>query len=255
MGSRNHGEVRLLERAPGRKARRGENLTLVLGHRGAAAAHRENTLEAFAAARASGAHGVELDVRRSADGVLVVHHDATLPDGRTLAAVPAAELPPWLPTVEAAFEECRGLVVDAEVKNLPTEPGYDPDEAAARGTAALVVRMGMAGSAFVSAFTMASIDAAREAQPTVATGWLTLAGYDQRDALALAAGRGHAALQPRHEAVTADLVAAVHAAGLAVHAWTVDDPDRIRAMAAAGVDVLITNVPDVAVAVLAGYPA
>ncbi len=78
MGSRNHGEVRLLERAPGRKGRHGENLTLVLAHRGAAAAHRQNTLEAFAAARASGADGVELDVRRSADGVLVCLHDADL---------------------------------------------------------------------------------------------------------------------------------------------------------------------------------
>ena len=237
---------------PGRKGRDGENLTLVLAHRGVATAHRENTVAAFAAARASGADGVELDVRRSADGVLVVHHDATLPDGRALAGVPAAELPSWLPTLEEAFEECRGLVVDAEVKNLPTEAGFDPTEAAARGTAALVVRMGMATSAFVSAFTVASIDAAREAEPTVATGWLTLAGYDQADALALAAGRGHRALLPRHEAVAPDLVAAVHAAGLAVPAWTVDDPDRIRAMAAAGVDAVITNVPDVAVAVLAG---
>src|SRR5438045_594778 len=48
---------------------------LVLGHRGASAAARENTLAAFTRAREMGADGVELDVRRTADGVLVVHHD------------------------------------------------------------------------------------------------------------------------------------------------------------------------------------
>ena len=225
-------------------------MTLVLAHRGASVTCRENTLEAFAAARRLGAHGVELDVRRSADGVLVVHHDAILADGRPVAAVPAAELPSYVPSLEAALEECRGLMVDVEVKNLPTEPGFDPDEAAAKGAAGLLVRMGMARHGYVTGFSMASIDAAREEEPDVATGWLTLAGYDQFDALALAAGRGHAALQPRHEAVTPDLVAAVHSRGLTVHAWTVDDPDRVRAMAAAGVDAVITNVPDVALAAL-----
>lgn len=225
-------------------------MTAVLAHRGATAGCRENTLEAFAAARALGADGVELDVRRSADGVLVVHHDATLPDGRAVAGVPAAELPPWVPTLEAALEECRGLVVDAEIKNLPTEPGFDPGEAVARAAATLVVRAAVAAASFVSAFSMASIDAARAAEPRVATGWLTLASYDHLDALHEAARRGHTALVPRHEAVTADLVAAAHARGLTVHAWTVDDPGRIRAMAAAGVDAVITNAPDLAIAVL-----
>lgn len=222
----------------------------VLAHRGMSARYRENTLEAFAAARAVGADGVELDVRRSADGVLVVHHDPLLPDGRALAAVPTSELPPEVPTLEDALEVCRGMVVDAEIKNLVTEPGFDPEETAAQETATLLVRLGMAGSAFVSAFAIASVDAARAAEPSVPTGWLTLASYDQLDALALAAARGHAALQPRHEAVTSDLVAAARAKGLQIHTWTVDDPERIRYVADCGVDIVITNVPDVALEAL-----
>ena len=47
----------------------------MLGHRGASAVAPENTVAAFARARELGADGVELDVRRSADGVLIVHHD------------------------------------------------------------------------------------------------------------------------------------------------------------------------------------
>jgi glycerophosphoryl diester phosphodiesterase len=222
----------------------------ILAHRGAWGASRENTLEAFRHARALGAHGVELDVRRTSDGVLVVHHDPVLPDGRVLAAVAHAELPGWVPTLEAALAECAGLLVDVEVKNLPTEPGFDPDEAAAAGTAALARRLGVAAQVVVSSFSLLSVDAARAAGAGVSTGWLTLAGYDQLDALTLAADHGHDALQPRHEAVTPELVAAAHARGMQVHAWTVDDPDRVRFLAGAGVDVIITNVPDVALRAL-----
>ncbi len=222
----------------------------ILAHRGASARCRENTLEAFRAARSLGADGVELDVRRSADGVLVVHHDAALPDGSLLASVPAADLPHWVPTLHAALEECAGMTVDAEIKNLPTEPDFDTEEGAAVAAAALMTRLGVGDRAVISSFSMASIDAARAAEPAVATAWLTPAAFDQLDALDFAAGRGHSALQPRHEAVTPELVAAVHQRGLAIHAWTVDDPDRIRWLADAGVDAVITNVPDVALVAL-----
>ena len=54
----------------------------VIAHRGASKAEAENTLAAFRRAGAMGADAVELDVRRTRDGVLVVHHDPHLPDGR-----------------------------------------------------------------------------------------------------------------------------------------------------------------------------
>ena len=225
-------------------------MTLVLAHRGATAAARENTLAAFAAAREVGADGVELDVRRSADGVLVVHHDPALADGRLIAALPAAELPGHVPTLEAALHACTGMTVDAEVKNLPNEPGFDPGEATAAGVVELVRRTGRAGDVAVSSFSLPTVDAARAAGGGVATAWLTLVGYDQLEALALAAEHGHDALHPWHEAVTPELVAAVHDRGLALHAWTVDDPDRILALAEAGVDAVITNRPDLALRVL-----
>ncbi|MGB5167779.1 MAG: glycerophosphodiester phosphodiesterase, partial [Acidimicrobiia bacterium] len=48
---------------------------LIYGHRGASAHVRANTVEAYALAIDLGADGVELDVRPSRDGVLVIHHD------------------------------------------------------------------------------------------------------------------------------------------------------------------------------------
>lgn len=56
--------------------------TPIIVHRGASKVAPENTLEAYAAAMDRGADGVEVDVRRSADGVLYIHHDEEL--GRTI---------------------------------------------------------------------------------------------------------------------------------------------------------------------------
>ena len=64
--------------------------------------------------------------------------------------------------------------------------------------------------------------------------------------------RGHRAVNPWDPFVDEALVARAHAAGLEVNIWTVDDPERIAALAALGVDGVITNVPDVARTVLAG---
>jgi glycerophosphoryl diester phosphodiesterase len=103
----------------------------------------------------------------------------------------------------------------------------------------------------VSSFDLAAIDAAVAAEPAVRTAWLTPRWFDQADALAAMSGRGHRAIHPHFDAVTADLVASAHRAGLGVTAWTVDDPERIRQLARYGVDGIITNVPDLARAALA----
>ena len=74
-------------------------------------------------------------------------------------------------------------------------------------------------------------------------------------ALAVAVDHGCAALHPFVNTVDADLVAAAHGLGLAVNTWTCDDPRRIVELAAMGVDGIVTNVPDMAVAALAGREA
>ena len=88
-----------------------------LAHRGlhAPGGPGENTLEAFAAARDAG-YAVELDVRMSADGVPVVHHDAHLADGRALATLPADALPTHVPLLAAALDVLRRVPVMVEVK-------------------------------------------------------------------------------------------------------------------------------------------
>jgi glycerophosphoryl diester phosphodiesterase len=209
----------------------------VLGHRGTPIHAHENTIAAFLAARDAGADGVELDVRAGPDGRLLIHHDP-LPD----------PVPEWVPTLEEALDACRGMRVNVEVKNLPTEPDWDPSEVVARAAARLAHDRG--DDVIVSAFTLTTIDAARGAEPRVPTGWLTPAGYDQLAAVATVAERGHAALHPYETAVTQEVVDAAHAAGLEVITWTVDDPARMLELASMGVDTIITNRPDLAVRTL-----
>jgi glycerophosphoryl diester phosphodiesterase len=104
----------------------------------------------------------------------------------------------------------------------------------------------------VSSFDLATIDAAIAYAPELASGFLVHRSDLQMSAL-VAHGHGHEWLHPDRASVMEDPARAVTLArqqNLRVDVWTVDDPDEIRVLAAAGVDAIITNVPDVALAAL-----
>ena len=216
----------------------------VWAHRGASASERENTVAAFAAAVAVGADGIELDVRRTADGRPAIHHDPHLPDGRPIAALTAAELPSDVPLLDAALDACGDLVVNIEIKEPPE---------LAEIVVAEVRNRGIAGRVVVSCFDLATIDRVRGLDAGIPTGYLALAGRDPAAAERLVAtcvDGGHTALHPWHPAVDEHLVTAAHAAGVDVHTWTVDEPARITELADLGVDAVVTNVPDLALRTL-----
>jgi len=221
---------------------------LVFGHRGASAVAPENTLAAFARARDLGADGVELDVRRTADDVLVVHHDAGVDGFGVIVDAPFARLRAaraTIPTLAEALDACRGLLVNAEIKCLPWEPDADTDGRVARATVDAIVAAGT--NAVISSFDLGAVDRVRSFGAGIETGWLTH-GQEVAGAARTAAEHGHEWLNPDFRialAAGAAGVAAAHAAGVRVSVWTVDDPDDARALAAAGVDTIITNAPDV----------
>jgi glycerophosphoryl diester phosphodiesterase len=215
-------------------------VTRIFAHRGASAAERENTVAAFAAAVRMGVDGIELDVRRTADGAPAVHHDEALPDGRLVAAVRAADLPAHVPLLDAALDACGDLVVNIEIKEPPE---------LAEVVVAEVRRRGMAERALVSCFDLATIDRVRALDPGIPTAYLARFEPDAARAEACirrCRERGHAAFHPWWPAVDARLVSVAHEAGVAVNTWTVDDPSVVVALAELGVDGIVTNVPDVA---------
>jgi glycerophosphoryl diester phosphodiesterase len=234
-------------------------LVAILAHRGANRVARENTIAAFTAARGLGADGVELDVRRTADGVLVVHHDPTVDtEGGPLdiAHSPAGALPDWVPTLADALRACVGWgMVNVEVKRDRAD-GVDRGDLeslvkdvlevieqypAATAHSTATHEPALPGAVLVSSFDRAVIDRVHAVAPSVPTGWLYLG-----DAAApeWAATAGHRAVHPHHLSIDAALVGAAHERDLLVAAWTVDEPPRARELAALGVDIVITNAPD-----------
>jgi glycerophosphoryl diester phosphodiesterase len=219
-------------------------MALVVAHRGASAAHPPgNTLEAFRAAAALGADWVELDVRPTADGALAVHHDAELPDGRTIASLGATELPDWVPRLDASIEACAGMGVNVEIKaDCPPET----HAVLVGATVELLQALAEPRRFLVTSFSWELVNRVHALAPDLATGLLT---YDLRsgpDPVTTALDGGHRAVNPWDPLVDVALVERAHAAGVEVNVWTVDDPERILALVAMGVDAVITNVPDVA---------
>ena len=278
--------------------------TTVHGHRGAKGIVVENTLASFAAAFDAGVAGVELDVRLTADGELVVWHDpvlqplkcrATGPDlvGRRVDGLTLAQLR----TVDVGSQGLPGFpgqrtVPDARISTLrevvmhglelaphawwtlelKVDP-RDPAEAARRdelldGVLDVVHDLGVDDRCFVHSFNWAVLERAREVAPDVArsalvesgvtwvpdspwTGGVDVAAHGD-DVAAGAAEVGAHVLSPEHVLVDVALVERAHGLGLGVLSWTVNEPEHIRAVVAAGVDGLVSDYPDRALALLAG---
>lgn len=230
---------------------------VVFAHRGACRQAPENTLDAFRIARELGADGVELDVHRSADGELVVHHDAAavgigLLLDRTLAEIRAAR--PDIPTLAEVFGVLRplhplgGLLVNVEIKCCGWDADPDPEHFVARRVVELVRELGATARVVVSSFDLSHIDAVRSMAPEIATGFL-IHGHDPTAAVPVCVERGHLWLHPDWGNLSLNLEACVKAArsaGVKLNPWTVDDPEVIQRFAAAGVDALITNDPALA---------
>ncbi|MBZ9712339.1 glycerophosphodiester phosphodiesterase [Deinococcus multiflagellatus] len=213
---------------------------LLLGHRGAPGLAPENTLASFQAALAAGLDGVELDVRRLADGTLAVHHDAALPGGRRLAALTAAELPPQVPTLPAALAWAAdtGAFVNVELKF----EGPWPDDRVA-GTLRAVTAHGLTRRVIVSSFLPTLLRAARDLAPQIERGLLVHRAYPPPLLRAGMRWTGSAALHPEVGTVDARLLALARAQGWRVHAWTVNDPAEVKRLSALGVDGLIGDDP------------
>jgi glycerophosphoryl diester phosphodiesterase len=218
---------------------------LVLAHRGASAAAPENTPEAFALADRMGADGVELDVRCTASGRLLVTHDPlpeSLDDLHALSPATLAEV------LDACGDR---MLVNVEIKNSKTDPDYDPtmamvipviDELRRRGP-------GATGRWLISSFSWSTVAACRAYAPEIATGCLTSAAVDEPTIERLAAA-GHRALHPWEAQLDEALIELCRRHGLAVNTWTCNDPTRLVELAGLGVDGVCTDVPDVALRVL-----
>jgi glycerophosphoryl diester phosphodiesterase len=198
-----------------------------IGHRGAMGHAPENTPASFEKAIVLGCDEVETDVWLGPAGRLLISHDRPAPD----AAL----------TLDDVLDLCRGRVgVNVELKCEG-----DESRAAATGTsvAALIAARGDP-DVYVSSFWWAALVGARDAAPTVRRAFIFADSPDRGALVASARTLGLWALHPNRAYVTRELVAAAHAAGLRVNAWTVNDAAEIASCAALGVDGIMSNWPE-----------
>ncbi len=221
-------------------------MTNLIAHRGYSVEARENTLAAYHAAERSGADWIELDVRRTSDDVLVVHHDAHLTDGRVIVGLTADELPDDVPTLVEVFEACPTLGINVEIKNSPGDPDYDEANLASVAVAGLVAAYRSPSDVLVTSFNPDSVDRIQAVDPSIPVGLVTFDALDPLQLVERASARGHAAIIPFRTLTTTRLVARAHASGIAVNVWTVNDEEGLERMLDLGVDGIITDRVDLA---------
>ncbi len=233
------------------------NRPLVIAHRGSSREAPENTLPAFTAAVGLGVDGVELDYQHTSDGVPVVFHDDLL--DRTTDAL-ARGVPKETPLVQQTLGQLRGLDAgrwfDHKFSNtrIPTlgealnviQTGAIPIIERKTGDASTLVDIlrtkQLVDRVVVMAFDWTFLRSLRRMAPRlamVALGEKNLSPAALDEAVQL----GVIGIGWGNDSTDAGLIDRVHARKLKVWVWTVDDPERMQALLAAGVDALISNVP------------
>lgn len=221
---------------------------------------------------------IETDAHLARDGEVVLIHDAdlrrTTSCGGSVASARMADLAScdagyWFTPPGAAQHPFRGLglvvprlsellqlvgslnpsvVINVEIKNLPDQIDYDPTNRLARRLVGLLTSTDTVDRVLVSSFNADAIDGVKQLNADIRTAYLSGPSADVHARTAYARARGHDAIHPHHASLgrgdsTRRIVDVIHGAGLEVNVWTVNDPQRMLEMAAAGVDGIITDDP------------
>jgi glycerophosphoryl diester phosphodiesterase len=242
------------------------------GHRGTGSnsdenSYPENTMSSFLQAEAEGAEMVELDVVHSADGVLVVIHDDTVDrttDGTgCVGDLTMAELElldagygtslegtgELLPTL-AEVLDVVAVDINIEIKIDDTASCPDSDKPALAADVIAAIRAdSKARRIVVSSFDAEVLSEIRQEAADIHLGLLTMDPGDAAEAVELGFdGLNLLSLTAREESI-----AEVHSLGLDLAVWTENDPWRMEDHLLFGVDMVITDEPDLFQSVRAEY--
>ena len=229
---------------------------ILIGHRGARKEAPENTQAGFHHLRQLGINHVELDVRLSKDGKLVVLHDATVNrttngkgkvlelDTHQLQQLDATlPLPNWpepcgVPELEQVIAKWPDL------KSIQLE-GKTADKAIleriGRGLAILIDRFTLLNNAVVTSSDQNLLSIMHRIAPQVRRGFV--AERFTRDPLEVCLNHHCSHLVINHHRCTPGMIDAAHDLGLEVSTWTVNEVNAARRLQHWGVDSIITDVP------------
>lgn len=234
---------------------------MIFAHRGASAYAPENTLASFELALRQEADGVELDVKLTADGHVVVFHDQTV-DRTTngkghVAQMTLAELRKLdagsyfdiafrgetIPTLEEVIKAVGQLTfINIELSNNTSKFDNLPEK-----VAAIVSRLKVTHRVMFSSFNPVALYKIHRLLPQTPFGLLAYSGFAGAWARSwLGRLLSYQAVHPDFNDVTPSFVKQVHQHGARVYVWTVDNENDIRRLLGYGVDGIITNDPIVA---------
>ena len=239
----------------------------VIAHRGGAAEAPENTIAALNHARELGVRQIETDVQLTADGVVVVSHDETVDrryDGEgAIADLTYEEISELrdehgerMPRLAEVFQQFPDLYFTVDAK---TEQVTDP-------LVEVVREQDAAERVVLASFSEKRLERVRDLE---IPGLTTSLGTSAVVRLMLAAetvsdaefwriggpGRSVRVVQAPEKTrgirvVNPRFIATAHTAGLAVHAWTVNDPDSMVRLLDWGVDGIVTDEPSLLIEIL-----
>ena len=232
---------------------------LIIAHRGASRIAPENTLAAFRIACELGADGIELDVKLTSDGEVVVLHDQTLnrtTDGHgslknyRLAELKKLDAGAWfdhgfagerIPTLAEVLQTFGdSIMYDIELKSFPS-----PGQPLVAAVSALINKYNLAEQVLITSFNLWNISQFSRIEPAIPAGILALKGFFgfiPRSQVGRWISPG--AIAPDYVALTENYVRQQKKLKRMVFAWVVNDPIAIRRMKEWGVEGIITDVPD-----------
>ena len=205
----------------------------IIGHRGATG-HPENTIPSFELALELGADGVELDVRKSGDGHLIVVHGSVV-GGMSVKSTPFDDLRNLgdgyqIPLFEDVLKQISARAfLDIELK----EPGYE------REAIELIKEHADVSKLMISGFHTEMLNKVHDLLPEIRLGFIYNRTQDEQS-------RHNSPIDfviPQFRLASRELIEEVHDEDLRVFAWTVNDESEMRRLLALGVDGIITDQP------------
>ncbi|MEN8041853.1 MAG: glycerophosphodiester phosphodiesterase [Actinomycetota bacterium] len=224
--------------------------TLVFAHRGDRLRAPDNTLDAYMLAVDAGTDGIELDVRRTRDGILILSHDDHVPGLEPFASLGfevVRELAPQVPTLREAMNLIpRHIFVNVEIKNFSFDAGYDENRMIVDQTIAELREYDDPSRIIMSSFDPLSVQRVGEVGSEFLRGQLLLAVFPLDAGIAVSQDLEVDAVIPHLSHLKDDPVGTmdqIREADLATIVWGVDTDEEIELMGAHGVDIIITDDP------------
>jgi glycerophosphoryl diester phosphodiesterase len=239
-------------------------MTLIASHRGGALEQPENSPTAFRHTAALPVDQVEFDIHPTADGEIVVIHDATLERttngtgpvaARTLADLQTLTLKGTAADRIMTLAELAALFVPTTIMlrmEVKPDASHRPYRGLLRQALTVLDAANLRARTVVTSF-QAETAAEAAAEPGLAGAIWLVEPRVQNDLgtagiAAVAAANGVRAVGLRHNGLDAAVLSRLRSSGLAVGAWAVNDEAAIRTVLALGVDVFTTDIPTCALA-------